>query len=656
MVKSREGLMQEFLKVLGQAVKKLADKDFEESIKDKWWGKRWWKKFKNFFRNHLTSAFKTFANALIEVGATHSGFISSICKLLKKIVPDASLEDKKKKLADALSELKQKIVVIVDDMDRLEPHEAGEVVRLVRGVADFPNVIYLLCYDKTILLKSLKTAYALDGDKAYLDKIVQMPFSLPMPESFTLREMFWTELEKTFPTAFTPNNDSVEDDKFERLHIAIELRGRWALETPRDIARIMNALRLYAGPILDKIDFADAVWLQLVRLKNPALYKWVEDYVREIAACSRGASLSKGEIERARKRLKQTLITEHGNMAELIDELQYFLPGINYPSKDKTEDFTIVINERDDRNWQSQYVNARRLASPLHYRLYFGLVKPKGAMDDAEFQSFLAISEQNIDEAKKFFESHLGLEKAAGGIRGSPILERLADSTQVIPHQGIKGILCCLADYMDIAAQREGRSDWRGYRSWEHARSIFKKLIDKLNDPERAAAIDAVFRHGNAYSWLCHMLCKRLSAADISLLSVAEYQNAVGLTHKRLINLTQEDLLLSPDLPVVLFFWSKINSSCEDEVKKAVTDLTRSDAGLLKFLDKMRDDFSILHPIRRRNIQPFADFDEMKKRVDALATNGLQHSAFAAEIQKAMTQDESRILSDGDKEWRELVP
>jgi len=42
-------------------------------------------------------------------------------------------------------------VVTIDDIDRLEPRELGELLRLVRSVAHFPSLSYLLCYDTTIL-------------------------------------------------------------------------------------------------------------------------------------------------------------------------------------------------------------------------------------------------------------------------------------------------------------------------------------------------------------------------------------------------------------------------------------------------------------------------------------------------------------------------
>ncbi|VTM94053.1 Predicted P-loop ATPase [Raoultella planticola] len=78
-------------------------------------------------------------------------------------VPDASgaltalsesrwLKEKEKTTTEMRAEISEKIaeldlsfIVMLDDLDRLEPVQAVEVIRLVKSVADFPRFRYLLC-------------------------------------------------------------------------------------------------------------------------------------------------------------------------------------------------------------------------------------------------------------------------------------------------------------------------------------------------------------------------------------------------------------------------------------------------------------------------------------------------------------------------------
>ena len=80
------------------------------------------------------------------------------------------------------------MVVLIDDIDRLEPAEIREVVRLVRLTSDLPNVIFLLAYDRGHVAKSLGTSES-EGLR-YLEKIVQVSYQLPLVRESILPEMF----------------------------------------------------------------------------------------------------------------------------------------------------------------------------------------------------------------------------------------------------------------------------------------------------------------------------------------------------------------------------------------------------------------------------------------------------------------------------------
>jgi predicted KAP-like P-loop ATPase len=61
----------------------------------------------------------------------------------------------KEALDRELQDFGRKIVVTIDDIDRLEPREISEVLRLVRSVADFGSIIYILCYDPKIITEAI---------------------------------------------------------------------------------------------------------------------------------------------------------------------------------------------------------------------------------------------------------------------------------------------------------------------------------------------------------------------------------------------------------------------------------------------------------------------------------------------------------------------
>ncbi len=145
--------------------------------------------------------------------AIASGILKKGTDVLETLAPDKTLDSRKSTLSQQLSNLPHRFVVVVDDIDRLEPEQAIEVIRLVRSVADFPNIIYILCYDKAILTEAIKTSLRVSDGAAYLQKIIQVSFSIPRPEPFDLRRWLWDELTDLYilETGEQPDPSTLDD-------------------------------------------------------------------------------------------------------------------------------------------------------------------------------------------------------------------------------------------------------------------------------------------------------------------------------------------------------------------------------------------------------------------------------------------------------------
>lgn len=99
------------------------------------------------------------------------------------LLGDTSLDAQRRELERALGATKQRILVMIDDVDRLQADELATVLKLVRLVGRLPNIYYVLAYDETTLLDVLASTEVGGRDRhralAYLDKIVQLRLDLP---------------------------------------------------------------------------------------------------------------------------------------------------------------------------------------------------------------------------------------------------------------------------------------------------------------------------------------------------------------------------------------------------------------------------------------------------------------------------------------------
>ena len=89
-----------------------------------------------------------------------------------------SVIGRRAKVHAALAAVEKPLVVVVDDIDRLTTSEIRDVFKLVRLTASFPNVIYILAFDR-IRVESALAEQGISG-RDYIEKILQVTVDLPV--------------------------------------------------------------------------------------------------------------------------------------------------------------------------------------------------------------------------------------------------------------------------------------------------------------------------------------------------------------------------------------------------------------------------------------------------------------------------------------------
>jgi KAP family P-loop domain len=210
----------------------------------------------------------TIIKGIFEAVGTSTDKISDLKKL--------DIEKHRDAVVEAMRELKRQVVIIIDDIDRLPPKEVFEIVRLVKAVADFPSIIYILCYDPQYVEAALKSSQ-IEQPGLYLDKIVQMRLNIPVIDQDDLNAIFDKEYDAL------PEESKVFPDLVRRLGWLWFEGISEILETPRDIKRLFNRIRFVEPGCRGNVNLADLLSLEAIALKAPTvyqhLYKQREAYV-----------------------------------------------------------------------------------------------------------------------------------------------------------------------------------------------------------------------------------------------------------------------------------------------------------------------------------------------------------------------------------------
>jgi hypothetical protein len=177
---------------------------------------------------------------------------------------EESLQKQHSELSRGLAESRQRVVVMVDDIDRLEDDEIKQVMRLVRLVGDFDNVVYLLAFDAGRVAGVLGDAGGHDEGRRYLEKIVQLSYEVPAIAPGELVDLLRDGISATLAAA----SHTADQERLEKLLALLDP----LVHTVRGVHRYLNVLPFAFRVVGDEVDAVDLLGLETARLFLPATY------------------------------------------------------------------------------------------------------------------------------------------------------------------------------------------------------------------------------------------------------------------------------------------------------------------------------------------------------------------------------------------------
>ncbi|MCL2593837.1 MAG: KAP family NTPase [Defluviitaleaceae bacterium] len=201
---------------------------------------------------------------LFELGAMLpkvGGFIKVLGKLRAKKASEYNnnIQMIKDKIAKNLRECQLRLLVTIDDIDRLSNAEIMSVFQVVKSLADFPYTTYLLAFDRDIVVRALGDVQKYDGAK-YLEKIVQTPFELPAANSDDIYNIFFAKMNEIL--------GDISDDKWDKHYWSdLFYYGlKYYLTTIRNVERYINTFSLKYAMVRDEVCPIDLIGLTFLQV------------------------------------------------------------------------------------------------------------------------------------------------------------------------------------------------------------------------------------------------------------------------------------------------------------------------------------------------------------------------------------------------------
>ena len=239
---------------------------FFQSLKHKLCGKN-----SSSIGKNIKKALKKYIYAIraLEIVPTVGPVLAPVLKTIAKVLQSPDLNEAKRKLSKQLRKYDGKIIVFIDDIDRLTAPQIRDIFQLVKQVGDLPKIIYVLAMDREIVCNALSKFHNIDGNE-YLEKIVQVAFEIPELNKSKLCAIFHEKLRNVVDAL--PDHVIIDENYLEKV---FENCVSPYITNLRDVIRLINTFQFRYGVLYRHVSFEDMLCITTLEVFDPQLYKWI---------------------------------------------------------------------------------------------------------------------------------------------------------------------------------------------------------------------------------------------------------------------------------------------------------------------------------------------------------------------------------------------
>lgn len=353
---------------------------------------------------------------------------------------NVGLDALRRRIEGMLDETNKRLVILIDDIDRLDRDETHAIFKLVKLSASFRHTSYVLAFDDSVVSAALGERYGAGGapaGRAFLEKIIQVPLHLPPADENSLRQLALEGVQSALNQAGIELTQA-QVDAFVR-HFDDALLPR--LETPRRAKLFSNAL-MFALPILKgEVNPTDLMLIEGIRILYPHLYKGIRE---------NPALFLRGERDE-RRNASQSVVSRVDSLIERAtpeltdDEREDVKSRLLVPL------FPRVGSMGYGSEWDGIWGGEQKVCSSLYFKRNFTYGVPVGDVPDAQVAA-LCDAAPNASDAEK-----RTLLEAFVARQGLPrVISRLRQREASLTQEQACALITTFAENADLLPRERG--------------------------------------------------------------------------------------------------------------------------------------------------------------------------------------------------------
>jgi predicted KAP-like P-loop ATPase len=490
---------------------------------------------------------------------------------LRKFHGGKTIQESRNLVDELMRKLDEKIVIVIDDTDRLDVDETKLIFKLVKMTANFPNTVFLLAYDREKVAEKI-TEKGLPGED-YLKKIVQVNFRLPRPDQADLYRILFHDIDESIK--------EIDEKKWDEKRWGELFHSGFKdfFKTVRDVKRYISSLRLDLSIVgKEEINLIDFLGVEAIRVFAPGTYTEIGDNKTLFTATESPYGGLRVEDGRETRRTAIEKIIEGCEETDLKEPLRQIIKAL-FPQVEGLYRNTHYGNE-----WHIEWRKQLRAAAQEIFHRYFQFSTPVGAVSEATLKVLMNRSSQ----VETFLEN-LKLLEDEGKLRSA--LSRSLDYLDALNETQKTNLAIALMNLGDVV-----KDERVGVFDLEDADTQILRLIyhtlkslpkEKRFDFFRTVieATESIFTPARVISILSEESREYTEKKSIKepLLEDIDLNNLRSFMVERFKKAAQSDALQgAKHLPYVLFRWKEWGSS--EDIAVFIKNFVKDKKGVVQLL------------------------------------------------------------------------
>ncbi|SSO12250.1 KAP P-loop domain-containing protein [Acinetobacter nosocomialis] len=556
---------------------------------------------------------------------------------------EKSLTEIRSELKVALQELENPILIVMDDLDRLNTSELRMIFQLIKANTEFPNVTFLLLFQRNIVEERLTDAN--QSGKDYLEKIIQVPFNIPKISQVQVHEVLFDRLNKILALDKNSNLHFDQDRWTQLYHAGLKNYFNNLRNVYRYTSTLAFHFSLLKGRTVFEANPVDLIAIECLRVFEPEVYNELSVSKHTFTQFQSAESTRQNNKEALKITIDSVISkaaeVNRENLKKILNEL---FPTIQWITGNCYYDYSSY------NNWFSE----GRVCHNKNFESYFQFSLSENDITKSDLVDFISLtSNENLLKSKILELNNKG--KLKEFLSQFESYENQVTEDSAIPY------ISTLIDVGDLV-----NDDDTSFFDIFGAQSLIYRLIynflTRIDKKEkRGEILLECFKNSNEFVMIAKLLVleqgKRNENKE-TLLDDLHYESIKEIFISKLKNIafSHKDILLkNRSLLVLLYRWKEWGEV--QDITDWMDLILANFQDLLKFLSQMIQNSTSYdgrsskkhYYIKASNINNFSDVE----RIDQIIDNADKSKLSADEIHTIKLFKESvlRFRNGNDEDW-----